>query len=277
MTGSNSDTGSYFANLSSNDLQTIIQSLVEVSDPSIDQTISERRHSLFVRTSSLLAADAWVWATGLRNMPGSDDFVFAGAIEGGTNKDEKETELLTQICNPGFPQELIQLSLPNWRQKSIDSSPSFPAAFATIIVRPDIDKARQKEDVPSEQIQIKDLKNQILGIYPIEDFQFSFIAFLRHEQSEPFTPREQGIVDLTFKQTGWVHRAGRIQDLGELALGLTERQRQVLTYLLNGDSTKAIAARLSLSHHTIGDYIKFIYKQFKVNSRSELLSKFISK
>jgi DNA-binding NarL/FixJ family response regulator len=56
---------------------------------------------------------------------------------------------------------------------------------------------------------------------------------------------------------------------------LPPRVRQVMALALCGHSRKLIAEKLELSEHTVVDYLKQIYKQFGVNSRVQLLSRFI--
>ena len=56
---------------------------------------------------------------------------------------------------------------------------------------------------------------------------------------------------------------------------LPPRVRQVLRCLLEGDGDKQIAARLQLSPHTVNQYIKTIYAHFQVNSRPELLARWV--
>ena len=58
---------------------------------------------------------------------------------------------------------------------------------------------------------------------------------------------------------------------------LTPRQRQTLDRLLAGDSEKQIARVLNLSIHTAHDHVKRLYKAFAVNSRGELLARFVSR
>lgn len=65
-------------------------------------------------------------------------------------------------------------------------------------------------------------------------------------------------------------------DAGELP-PLSPRMRQTLDALLDGDSEKQIARKLSLSKHTVHVYVKAIYRGFAVNSRGELLSRFVSR
>ena len=56
---------------------------------------------------------------------------------------------------------------------------------------------------------------------------------------------------------------------------LSRRQRQTLELLLAGNAEKQIAARLSISRHTVHVYVKSLYKRFGVNSRPELLAKWV--
>jgi DNA-binding CsgD family transcriptional regulator len=58
-------------------------------------------------------------------------------------------------------------------------------------------------------------------------------------------------------------------------VSLAPRVRQTLERLLQGDSEKQVARRLRLSTHTVHVYVKTLYRKMNVNSRSELLAKFI--
>ena len=56
---------------------------------------------------------------------------------------------------------------------------------------------------------------------------------------------------------------------------LSRRMRQTLERLLAGDSEKQIANRFGVSRNTVHTYVKALYKTFNVNSRGELLAKFV--
>jgi DNA-binding CsgD family transcriptional regulator len=58
---------------------------------------------------------------------------------------------------------------------------------------------------------------------------------------------------------------------------LSPRDRQILTCLLGGDSEKQIALKLTISPHTVHTYVKRLHKTFDVNSRGELLSRFVNR
>jgi two-component system CheB/CheR fusion protein len=61
----------------------------------------------------------------------------------------------------------------------------------------------------------------------------------------------------------------------EKRMNLSPRQRQVLSFLLAGNSLKEVAQKLELSAHTVGDYVKQIYKHFAVSSRAQLAALFL--
>jgi DNA-binding NarL/FixJ family response regulator len=54
---------------------------------------------------------------------------------------------------------------------------------------------------------------------------------------------------------------------------LSEREKEILKHLVDGLSYKMIAARVTLSVHTIHTHIKNIYEKLHVNSKGEAVSK----
>ena len=54
---------------------------------------------------------------------------------------------------------------------------------------------------------------------------------------------------------------------------LPRRQDQTLQHLLQGDSEKQVAQKLSLSRHTVHIYVKALYRHYGVCSRGELMAK----
>jgi DNA-binding CsgD family transcriptional regulator len=59
------------------------------------------------------------------------------------------------------------------------------------------------------------------------------------------------------------------------AANLAPRVRRVLDCLLEGDGDKQIAARLGISRYTVNEYTKIIFWHFGVQSRSELMARWI--
>jgi DNA-binding CsgD family transcriptional regulator len=54
--------------------------------------------------------------------------------------------------------------------------------------------------------------------------------------------------------------------------GLTPRERDVATLVVDGLTDREIAADLSLSRHTVGQYTSQIYRKLAVRSRAELIA-----
>lgn len=60
-------------------------------------------------------------------------------------------------------------------------------------------------------------------------------------------------------------------------LRLSPRARQILTFLLNGETEKQIADKLQISPHTVHTYVKRLHKTLGVRSRNELLARFVTR
>jgi DNA-binding CsgD family transcriptional regulator len=56
---------------------------------------------------------------------------------------------------------------------------------------------------------------------------------------------------------------------------LSPREAQTLDALLSGDSEKQVAARLEIAVSTAHDYVRSLYREFGVQSRSELMARYL--
>jgi DNA-binding CsgD family transcriptional regulator len=63
-----------------------------------------------------------------------------------------------------------------------------------------------------------------------------------------------------------------VLDLRLVAHDLTAREREIVTVLLDGSETHAVAERLFLSPHTVNDHVKAIFAKIGVRTRKQLLA-----
>ena len=61
----------------------------------------------------------------------------------------------------------------------------------------------------------------------------------------------------------------------EESYNLTDREREVLKYLVDGMSYKAVADKCFVSVDTVSSHVKNIYKKLQVNSKSAAVAKAI--
>lgn len=125
----------------------------------------------------------------------------------------------------------------------------------------------------------------IMSIYPIPtpnnsaeqpSRMTSFVGMYRPKGKPTYTERERRIVHILTQEARWLHHAG-LPEAGDDGIpSLSPRLKSVLTLLLDGQSPQQIAKGLKLSPHTVKDYVKTLYKHFKVSTRAELLHRFMA-
>jgi len=99
-------------------------------------------------------------------------------------------------------------------------------------------------------------------------------ALYRKIGKPAFSRRDQRLVELIIGEVSWLHRVGLPGDDGRSAVALSPRLRSVLILLLEGRSRNEIAELLSLSPHTVKDYIQAVYRHFNVTSQAKLIHRF---
>jgi DNA-binding CsgD family transcriptional regulator len=102
----------------------------------------------------------------------------------------------------------------------------------------------------------------------------TLLALRRLPGRRAFSSREAGLIDA-------LNRCNRFSEVVpdppavSCHLPLSQRMTEVLEHLLRGHSEKEVASSLLISRHTVHVYVKSIYREFRVSSRSELLSLWI--
>src|SRR5205814_1002417 len=110
------------------------------------------------------------------------------------------------------------------------------------------------------------------------------LSFHREMTDQPFTQRDAHVLHIFNENLSKAYLASDADDapsygstdVDERVTALPARVRPVLQRLLAGDAEKQAALALSLSPHTVHEYVKVLYRTFNVNSRGELLAQFVS-
>ncbi len=246
------------------DVERMIRLVTDASDPTVAMPLADRKRTLMQGTAELVGADAWIWSTATLNPTVDRDVMSFGFVDGGWQDEQQRVAVLRELSNPRI-NELITAPVFNCVERQ---------RFTTFI---------EKEMVPAEHWRrfqelwrVTGLAYCVISVYPLSTTTYSAAGFHRRLGQPPFTERERLILHAIFQQVDWLHREGTNVKAHDRVVHLSPRERHVLCFLLMGDSRKAIAMKLNLSEHTVGDYLKQIYKRFCVNSRSELLAQFIA-
>jgi DNA-binding CsgD family transcriptional regulator len=246
------------------DVQAIVRLLGEVI--AMQGALQDRKRHLVQGLSRLIDADVWMWVHSRSFLPGHDPVPFA-VIDGGYANDEQNRLFFQCVTRP----EGHFVTRPVIEQA---------AALGHVTrTRRDIvpdDKAWYESVIYCEARGPSGLDDMIVSIYPIGDGVVSAFGFHKRQGAAPFGDRERCIVHLVLSEIDWLHRAGTDVPAARLADALTPRQVDILMLLLTGDGPKQIARKLALSVHTVNDHMKALHKRFQVNTRGELLSKFVS-
>jgi DNA-binding CsgD family transcriptional regulator len=102
------------------------------------------------------------------------------------------------------------------------------------------------------------------------------LQLMRAESDPAFTEADRHLLELSLSQMSWPHQADDAPTDPRIE-ALQPRLRKVMKHLLEGDGEKQVALKLGLSRHTVHEYVKMLYQQLGVSSRSELLSQFVGR
>ena len=121
------------------------------------------------------------------------------------------------------------------------------------------------------------LDDALISVLPLNgDGGINIITVHRNFGERDFSARERLQLHVFHRELGSLLRRHMLFRAEKpSASGLSPRLRQTLDCLLEGDSEKQVAARLSLSETTIHQYVGALYQHFRVNSRASLLAYFM--
>lgn len=114
------------------------------------------------------------------------------------------------------------------------------------------------------------------------------LCLFRHDGERPFDVRDRQALEEIMPAVTAVYTAHNHWDGGRLRVvpsaspcpasaNLTRRVRQALELLLAGKSEKEVADAMGISPHTVHQYVKVLYREYRVRSRSELLASLLTR
>ncbi len=249
--------------LDARDVEDVLSLVSQASDPTITAPISERKHAVVDGVSNIIGADFWCWSVGVFD-ENSTDAMSNSWMDGGMLEDAEKIRFLNLLTSGEFAAAVNPILL-----EIVNNNRYITLLSQEVFAIPQVAGVAHLWHQGG-------FGHNILSTYALQPGVCSGIGFHRRLGKSEFTERDRTIVHLVFQQVEWLHRDNAKIPINRTLLNLSQRERQVLIFLMGGDSLKQVAKRLQLSHHTVGDYVKSIYRQLGVNSRAELMSHFIS-
>lgn len=110
-----------------------------------------------------------------------------------------------------------------------------------------------------------------------DDGAISGIALNREIGDRDFSERERRLLEFFHGELGRLIGGPLVSATEPGVVQLSPRLRQTLACLLEGDSEKQVAGRLSLSQPTVHQYVTMLYRRFKVRSRAQLIARVLQR
>jgi DNA-binding CsgD family transcriptional regulator len=108
-----------------------------------------------------------------------------------------------------------------------------------------------------------------------KDHAVSAISLSRSHSERDFSDRDQELLRFFHDELGRLIGSALASVFDPDPLQLPRREKETLACLLEGDSEKQVATRLGVSSLTVHQYVKSLYRRFRVRSRAELLAYFL--
>ena len=114
----------------------------------------------------------------------------------------------------------------------------------------------------------------LISPHRLPDGSLNMLTLHRTTGDRDFSPRERRLLLLTHDEIGRLMGPVLVRaDDAYSPTRLPPRVREALDCLLDGDSEKQAAARMGLSRETVHQYVKALYRHYRVASRAELLAR----
>jgi DNA-binding CsgD family transcriptional regulator len=225
----------------------------------------QRIEHLLAGIMQLLDARA-VWTTRYRSAGPGHQVQPYGALQIGFSPQEFDAAMRIAAIDP----------IHDFVNNDMHAEQTWPAVFVTRRIATERKRERREPAARNREEVGGDL-DLIINCPTGEAHHFAGLGLQRAAgERTPFSDREIQIARLLWEQARFLH-AKPLAGVQEQLWGaqLPRRAAEVLDLLLTGQSAKQIARRLGLSHHTVNDHLKDLYRRFGVASRGELMAVFV--
>jgi len=230
---------------------------------SLEGSHAERKRFLMRGLAELIGADAWVWTLGCEVEAGGRQTCVGFLHEG------FEPEEFAGLLKALEDAEMGKIAAPFYERVAMSGA-------HTTMHRQEIDpEGKAYQGRVGDLWRAANIDGVIMSAYPLDARSLSGVAAYRRVGHPPFTERERDLLHIILSEVPWLHANGWPEDRGVEVPKLSPRERMVLNLLLDGKPRREIAESLEISEHTLGDYIKAVYRFFKVNSQGELIRRFM--
>lgn len=246
--------------ITEDDFRAVVRILGDIGNMS--GTPDEKRHHLMRELCQIIGADCWFLGVSPLMQPGQQP-VYLFHNHGGLDE-PRLSRLLQAIEHPD------------------SGAMTAPIARAMIETGSHVTRLRQ-QIIPDERFLASpafslwaaaNVGPIILSLRPAPGYGTTVIAFYRTLSAPLFSPREARIAHIVLTEVRWLHEEGMPHTEAVPITTLPPRCRLILHQLLAGRPRKVIAADLSISIHTVNDYLKQIFRHFGVQSQVQLIARF---
>lgn len=246
--------------ITDDDFRAVVRILGDIT--LMDATPDAKRQHLMTELGLLIQSDTWLWGLAPFIQPGKQP-VYLFQNHGGLDE-ERASRLVMAIEHPD------------------SGAMTAPLALAMVQTGGHVTRLRQ-DIIPDERFlnspafpfwKAANVGPIILSLRPIPGIGSAVIAFYRPVSAPSFTPREARLAHIVLSEVSWLHHEGMPHAPSSTVPLLPPRCRLILHQLLVGRTRKDIAADLSLSVHTVNDYVKQIFRHFGIHSQMDLIARF---
>lgn len=233
----------------------------------LEQGVPERKRYLMRGLCRLIDAEVWFWSCALASENGAP--MTLGFLHDGFS----EAELSAFVAANTHPDTAVIME--RFSQHALENR-SVTGNFKDIV-----EYGVHLNSECSELMRQAGCGSGLISQFPLPELGEGFasaIGVYRKPGRPEFTKREVRIAHIVMSEVRWLHKAGFTKDEEAAAITptLTNRQRQVMTLMLDGWGRKQIAHQIGLSPNTVAGYIRDIYRHYGVSSHAELLRRFMA-